>query len=366
MQEFFQILPIWGLLLSIVFFIWVLGASASKMVDGAASLARYTGLSPLVIGATIISLGTTMPEMVISVLAAFYGDSGLALGNGVGSIIVDTALIMGLLVFLGRVVLEKRSISQSAWWRELSATALVLAAFFLPENILPRWFGFILLAFLVLYLLQTYLHQARVAQKIAKDKIAHTTNSSNANNQTGQDNFQENSFVPNKPAEDSGESPLGLGKSIIFLTFGLIFVVGSSRLLLPQVELFALRLGVSQDIIATTLVAFGTSLPELTTTLVAIRKKTEALGVGNIMGADILNALFVIGAAAATNPIKVEAAFFKIHFPVMLFVLWTLRLVFLTQSRKSYWSIPKWYGLFSILIYIGYILLQYLTGIEHI
>ena len=341
MQEFFQNFSTWALLLSIIASILVLGFSAAKMVDGAASLARYTGLSPLVIGATIVSLGTTMPEMVISVFAAFYGDSSLALGNGIGSIIADTALIMGLLVLLGRVILEKHSISHALWWRDLSASSLVLAAFLLPQNILPRWFGFILLALLVLFLLQTYFHQVQ-----SKRGEGHQ-------------------FEVNISHEEDVKQ-LSLGKSMIYLLFGLGLVVASSRVLLPQVELFALRLGVSEDIIATSLVAFGTSLPELTTTLAAVRKKTEALGLGNIMGADILNALFVIGAAAATRPIQVEPAFFRLHFLVMLFVLLTLRPIFLYQIRKSHWLIPKWYGLLLILVYISYILLQYLKGIQHI
>ncbi|WGK68107.1 sodium:calcium antiporter [Candidatus Haliotispira prima] len=357
LQEFFHSFPTWALLLSIVVSILILGVSADKMVDGAASLARYTGLSPLVIGATIISLGTTMPEMVVSVFAAFYGDSSLALGNGVGSIIADTALIMGLLVLCGRVVLERRSISNVSWWRDLSASALVLAAFLFPQNILPRWFGFILLALLVVFLLQTYFQQVHIKQQ---------EGSSIALNEAA-------SGSGGHSLEDGDESEqLSLARSLLYLLAGLALVVGSSRVLLPQVQLFALRLGVSKDIIATTLVAFGTSLPELTTALAAIRKKKEALGVGNIMGADILNALFVVGAATATNPIRVEPAFFRIHFPVMLFVLWTLRLVFLGQLRKregrnrNQWTIPKWYGLFLLIVYASYILLQYLGGVKHI
>ncbi len=354
MYGFFQAFPTWALLLSIIVSILALGVSADKMVDGAAALARYTGLSPLVIGATIVSLGTTIPEMVVSVFAAFYGDSGLALGNGVGSIIADTALIMGLLILLGHVLLERRNISSASWWRDLSASGLVLFAFLLPQHILPRWFGFISLGLLGIYLLQTYLHQVKIKQvKIKQAKLK----------QVEEPNPPELSTTLN--GEENIEE-LSLPASIVFLLLGLIFVVASSRVLLPQVEIFALRLKVSQDIIATTLVAFGTSLPELTTTLTSIRKKTETLGFGNIVGADILNALFVIGAASATNPIPVEAAFFRIHFPMMLFVLWSLRLVFLAQLRRSHWIVPKWYGALLILAYIAYVIIQYSTDTPHI
>ncbi len=349
MQEFFQTFPTWVLLFIIIISILVLGFSADKMVDGAASLAQYTGLSPLVIGATIISLGTTMPEVMVSVFAAFYGDSNLALGNGIGSIIADTALIMGLLVLLGRVVLEKKSISNASWWRDLSASLLVLVAFLLPEHTLPRWVGFISLTFLILFLLQTYLNQV----KLKKTSLPLTENI-------------DLSAIYGETLEEQNIKQFSLSKSIVYLLFGLGFVVGSSRLLLPQVELFALRLGISQDVIATTLVAFGTSLPELITTLAAVRKKTEALGVGNIMGADILNILFVVGAATATKPIQVESTFFWLHFPVMLLVLWTLRIIFLFQMRKNHWVIPKWYGLLLIVIYISYVVLQYVSGVKHI
>ncbi len=347
LNQLFASFPTGLLLLVIILTILLLGFSADKMVDGAASLARHTGLSPMVIGATIISLGTTTPEMVVSVFAAFYGDSSLALGNGIGSIIADTALIMGLLVLCGRVVLERRGISNASWWRDISASVLVLAAFLLPKNILPRWLGFVSLILLAFFLAQTYYQQRQIQRCQAHNDLV------KAQPKTHQ-----------KAEEGSGQ--LSLVRSIVYLLLGLGLVVVNSRLLLPQVQLFARRIGVSQDIIATTLVAFGTSLPELTTTLAAIRKKKEALGVGNIMGADILNALFVIGAAAATHPIQVEAAFFRLHFPVMLLVLWTLRLIFLAQLHKSHWVIPKWYGLLLLLIYMAYVLLQYISGIPHI
>ena len=326
--ELFRSFPSWALPFSIGLSILVLGFAADKMVDGAASLAAYTGLSPLIIGATIISLGTTMPEMVVSVMAAFYGDSSLALGNGIGSIIADTALIMGLLILFGKILIDREGISQTSWWRDLSATGLVIAALLLPEQILPRWFGFVLLGLLVLYLLQMYHTKGKSRQKGEPENARHPD--------------------------------LSLLQSIIYLLIGLIFVVGSSHILLPQVELFAVRLNVSEDIIATTLVAFGTSLPELTTALTAIRKKEEALGIGNVMGADILNALFVIGAASATKPIQIDTAFFGLHFPVMLLVLWTLRLLFLAQMRGKYWAIPKWYGLMLIVVYICYVAMQYI------
>ena len=326
LQGLFYSFPSWALLLSIALSILILGFAASKMVDGAASLAFHTGLSPLVIGATIISLGTTLPEMVVSVLAAFYGDSSLALGNGVGSIIADTALIMGLLILCGKVLLDRDSVSYASWWRDLSATGLVIAALLMPEETLPRWFGCVLLGLLGLYLYQMY----------------HTRNKDNGENINAQ------------------HPKMGLPRSIVYLLLGLIFVVSSSHILLPQVELFALRLNISEDIIATTLVAFGTSLPELTTALVAIRKKEEKLGIGNVMGADILNALFVIGAASVARPIQVEAPFFGLHFPVMLLILWTLRLLFLAQMRQKYWAIPKWYGLMLIVVYMCYVILQYM------
>jgi cation:H+ antiporter len=228
--------PTWGLLVTMAVCIYILSKGADYMIDGAASLAMRTGMPRIVIGATIISLGTTMPEMFVSVLAAWTGNPGLALGNGVGSIICDTGLIFGLMCLLTRVPVKRYILNRTGWVQVGSATLLVvvsLIAYFTTDGnpVLGRGVG--LLFWRCWPVISTW-PTAGPAPAARGDE-----------------------------EEEEDDLDWGVGKSLLFTFLGLIGVIVSSRVLVPCAAEGAARIGVPQDIIAATLVAFGTSLPEL-------------------------------------------------------------------------------------------------------
>ena len=321
------------LLLLVVASIAVLAKGADWLIEGAVDLAIRTGMPKIVIGATIISLGTTLPEMFVSVMAAFMGNPGLALGNGVGSIIADTGLIFGLSCVLAAMPVNRYILNRTGWIQVgaallLVAISVIALATRAPDSppMLERWVGFFFLALLVGYLYITYYW--------SKQKHGEETDSTD-NEETG---------------------ARGLALSWILLLGGLILVIVGARLLVPGASEIAERIGVPDDVIAASMVAFGTSLPELITAITAIRKGHPEITVGNVVGADVLNCLFVIGAAAAAVPLAIPQNFYTLHFPVMLLILLSFR-VFISTNKSGYFS--KWQGIWLVSIYVGYLVIQY-------
>ena len=327
--------PTYALLLIIVVCIVVLSKGADWMIDGVVHLAQRTGLPKIVIGATIISLGTTTPEAVVSVMAAFMGNPGLALGNGVGSIIADTGLIFGLTCILATVPVNRFILNRTGWVQVGSATLLVVISVALlitttGEPILTRPIGFFLLVLLAVYMPMTY-KWAKQGGDLALE---------------GENEFD-------------GDL-MGLAKCWVMVLGGLFLVVLAARLLVPGASEIAVRFGVPDDVIAATLVAFGTSLPELMTAISSVRKGHPEICVGNVVGADVLNCLFVIGAAASARPLAIPPNFFTFHFPAMLIILWSFR-VFITMNKDGWFK--KWQGAWLLGVYLTYIVLQYALNV---
>lgn len=323
------------LLIIIAVCIALLSKGADWMIDGVVDLAQRTGLPKIVIGATVISLGTTLPEAFVSVMAAYMGNPGLALGNGVGSIIADTGLIFGLTCVLAAVPVNRFILNRTGWVQFGSATMLVLIAVGAllinrDEPMLERWVGFLFLALLAGYLYITYIW-ARQGSKMSggEEEVAtHTLRS--------------------------------VGMSWFMVIGGLTLVIIGARILVPAASQIAVRLGVPDDVIAATMVAFGTSLPELMTAISAVRKGHPEITVGNIVGADVLNVLFVIGAAAAAAPLAIPMNFYYFHFPAMLIILFSFR-VFITMNREG--TFYRWQGVWLLGVYGTYVILQYALNI---
>ncbi|MBN2515791.1 MAG: calcium/sodium antiporter [Deltaproteobacteria bacterium] len=320
------------LLLLIVICLIILAKGADWMIDGVVYLAKRTGLSRIVIGATIISLGTTTPEAFVSVMAAWMGNSGLALGNGVGSIIADTGLIFGLTCLLGSVPINRYILNRTGWVQVGAAVLLVvisvIAWIIAPEKpVLNRLIGVFFLILLTGYLYATYTWSQQSGELICADET-----------------------------EMTERKAMTLAQCWLMVIGGLILVVSSARVLVPCAAEIASRIGVPDDIIAATLVALGTSLPELITAVTAIRKECTDIVVGNIVGADVLNCLFVIGAAAVAKPLTITQNFFTFHFPAMLIILFSFR-IFIFMNRDN--RFRRWQGLWLLSIYVIYIALQY-------
>jgi cation:H+ antiporter len=312
-----------------------LAKGADWMIDGVVDLACRTGLPRIVIGATIVSLGTTMPEAFVSVMAAWMGNPGLALGNGVGSIIADTGLIFGLICMLSVIPMNRFILNRTGWVQVGSATLLVgisLSALIWMdgEPVLSRGVGILFLLLLGGYLYLTY---AWAKQGLKRG-------------------------IDTENLESSGSMSLGL--CWLMIVGGLLLIVVSARILIPAASEIAQRIGVPDDVIAATMVAFGTSLPELITAITCVRKGHPEIMVGNIVGADVLNCLFVIGAAAVAKPLAVPPNFYLFHFPAMLIILYLFRF-FIFSNKDGYFK--RWQGGWLFGVYLLYLVLQYAFNI---
>lgn len=332
MQRTLAELPAWLLLVIIVISIVVLSKGADWMIDGVVNLARRTGLPKIVIGATIVSLGTTTPEAFVSVMAAFMGNAGLALGNGVGSIIADTGLILGITCMVAAVPINRFILSRMGWVQVGAATLLVaiaVAIMLLSQGppMLPRWVGACFLVLLGGYLYCSYLwaRQGAAALLVEEDRMA--------------------------------DQPMaGTAMCWLMIAGGLSLVILAARILVPAASELAVRIGVPDDVIAATMVALGTSLPELTTAIASVRKGHPEITLGNVVGADVLNCLFVIGAAATARPLAIPPNFFYFHFPAMLFILFSLRIFIAFNNRGQF---HRWQGAWLLTAYLVYVGLQY-------
>jgi cation:H+ antiporter len=345
MGRIIAVLPdgIWGivaLFAIIAVSLAVLSKAADMLVDEAVSLSVRWGVPKMIIGATIVSLGTTLPEVTVSVVSALNGIPDLAMGNAVGSIICDTGMILGIAALIKPLPFEKKVINRQSWMQFSAGLLLVLTASFAGRkgNIftdggqIPQSVGWMYLGLLALYIW----FSIRLARKDRQLK-------------NGEDN-----------AEESAEPVASTWRIMIRLLVGMALVILSSKVLIPAVQEVAIRLHVPQTVIAATLVAFGTSLPELVTAIASTRRGHGDLAIGNIMGADILNVLFVVGSAASVTRggLLVDARFFRLLFPVMLFVL----IVFKGSVLFSKKTLKKPVGIILLTAYIAGTVASYFMG----
>lgn len=304
----------------------LLSKGADVLVNEAVGLSLRWGVPKMIVGATIVSLGTTLPEATVSIVAAINGNPDLALGNAIGSIITNTSLIIGIAALIGELPINRKSIDRQGRLQLIFVVLLAVASLpFLSsgaEGRIAQWMGFVFIGLLIIYITRTI----SSARNINMD------------------------------------SPSGIEDSNVFLqliklALGIALVIASSKILIPSVEIAAIRIGIPQGIIASTLVAFGTSLPELVTAVTAVRKGHGELAVGNIIGANILNVLFVVGSAAAVTRggLLVPGSFYKLQIPVMLIVIIAFHLFAKTKESRF----TKLEGLFLLGMYVIYLVLNY-------
>ncbi len=328
----------WVVLCSVIgLSLFVLGKAANRLVNEAVALSERSGVPKMVIAATVVSLGTTTPEAAVSVLAAIGGAPGLSLGNAVGSIICDTGLILGLACVVAPLTLDRTIVNRQGWIQLGAATALVLLTFpwgrpasvFSEGGRLPQAAGVIFIAALGVYLYQSI---RWVGSGVSRSETA--------------------ALAP--PVEARGAN---LAMIVLRLVLALAFVVLSAQVLIPAVTAAAIRLQVPEGIIAATLVAFGTSLPELVTAVAAARKGHGEIAVGNVIGADILNVFFVAGASAAVTRggLAADGHFFRVLFPMMLLVLVVFRIgIIFSRDRMR-----RGFGVILLAAYGVYLLISY-------
>lgn len=334
--NYLNILPTFFLVFIIAVMLYSLSKGADILVDEAVSLSLHWGVPKIIIGATIISLGTTLPEATVSVLAAINGNPDLALGNAIGSIIADTGLIIGLAALIGRLPVDPIVIERQG--KIQIGAGILLAVVSLPilsagEGNISQFIGWLFLILLSIYI---YI------------SIKWTKNQDLGGEAKEEKALTEEGLVKEKTS---------VLIQALKLFGGIFLVIASSKVLIPAVEISAIRVGIPQSIIAATLIAFGTSLPELITAITAVKKGHGELAIGNIVGADILNVLFVVGSAAAVTSggLNVPINFYKLQIPAMLIILIAFRLF----SKGKNHEITKKEGFILFITYFTYLVLNY-------
>ncbi len=301
---------------------------AERFVHGAAAAARNLGVRPLLIGLTVVAFATSAPEILVSVVAALRGQAGLAVGNAIGSNIVNIGLVLGFTAMLRPV--EVRSETLRREMPALLAVSLLTVSLFF-DNVLSRIDGLVMLSALgivMMWLIRLSLMSA------AGDPLSR---------------------------EFDAEIPrnVSMRRAIVWLVVGLVTLLIGAELLVDGSIEIARTIGVSEVVIGITLVALGTSLPELAVSIVSVLKKEHGLAIGNIVGSNIFNLLAVIGIAAAIQPTALEPSVLSLH--VFVMVAFTVVLFAMTYDYdgRAMLSRIEGFALFAAFIaYDSYVVIQ--------
>ncbi|MGQ9426632.1 calcium/sodium antiporter [Gilvimarinus sp. F26214L] len=277
-----MLLAIAAVVVGLIILVW----SADRFVDGAAATALHFRVPALLIGMLIVGFGTSAPEMVVSALSALNGNPGIALGNGYGSNITNIALILGLTAVLAPIAVHSQILRREL---PLLLAITAFAAWQLWDGELSRLDGFGLLLVFAMTMGWTVYQGMR-----------------------GRDDA-----LGIEVEADLQTRPMPLRRAIMWLLVGLVLLVASSQLLVWGAVLIAEYLGVSDLIIGLTVVAVGTSLPELASSLAAVRKNEHDIALGNVLGSNLFNTLAVVGIAGSIHPLTVESDVLTRDIPVM-------------------------------------------------
>lgn len=311
-----MLLPIFALILGLVLLVW----SADRFVDGAAAVAKYFGVPALIIGMVVVGFGTSAPEMVVSAISAVNGSPEIALGNAYGSNITNIALILGVTALISPIAVGSRIIRKEL---PILAAITALSAFLLWDNDVSRIDGIILLVVFAALMGWTIYRGLR------------------------------NKQAPTDGEDENASPSMSIGKAMMWLLVGLTVLVGSSQLLVYGAVEIATALGVGELIIGLTVVAVGTSLPELASSVAAARKGEHDIAIGNVIGSNFFNTLAVVGIAGSIRPMQVGPEVFTRDLLVMS--LLTLSLFIFGYARKGKTGrINRVEGAILLLAYIAY------------
>ncbi len=313
-----MLLPIAAIIAGLILLVW----SADRFVDGSAATARYFGMPSLLIGIIIVGFGTSAPEMVVSALAATAGNPGIALGNAYGSNITNIGLILGFTALISPIAVSSQVVRKEL---PILLAISALAAWQIYDGELTRLDAIILLAVFALIMGTT------IYQELKKKKHAP---------QDAQD------------AQDAQENSMSLPKAIMWLVLGLVLLIVSSRMLVWGAVEIAHALGISDLIIGLTIVAVGTSLPELASSIIAAIKNEHDIALGNIIGSNLFNTLAVVGIAGSIAPMEVSFEVLTRDITVMCAL--TVALLIFALGKKGKARINRFEGALLLLSYIAY------------
>jgi cation:H+ antiporter len=308
------------LLLPIGFVLLLKGAVF--LVDGASSLAKRLGISTLVIGLTIVAFGTSAPELVVNIFASIKGNTDIAIGNILGSNIANILLILGI-----SAVIYPLTVKHGTVWKEIPLALLSVIVMAITANdgffddgvfsALTRIDGFVLIAFFIIFLYYTF-------------------------------------GISRVQPSDAVEFPIhqySLLRSCLMIGLGFVGLTAGGKLLVDSAVALATGLGISEALIALTIVAIGTSLPELATSAVAAYKKDVDIAVGNIVGSNIFNIFWILGVSAIINPLPLSSLLMRDVFMTIFVTVLLFSFLFIGKRHV----LERWQGVCFIALYIAYI-----------
>jgi len=302
---------------------------ADFLVDGSSSIARRFHVTDLVIGLTVVAFGTSMPELFVNLIASIKGDTDIAIGNVLGSNICNIFLILGV-----SSIIYPLSVTKGTVWKEipLSLLAAVLLGILANDHLidkstsstLTRIDGLVFLSFFIIFLYYSF----SIAKSIE-------------------------GMEEHVPARQ-----YGLGKSVLLVISGLIALSVGGKWIVDGAVYMARSLGMSQSLIGLTIVAVGTSLPELATSAVAAYKKNAEIAVGNVVGSNIFNIFFVLGISSLIKPLPFQT---KNNIDIVMVIFASLLLFFSMFTGKKR-SLDRWEGIVFIFLYAGYLTFLIIQG----
>lgn len=298
-------------------------------VDGATGIARRFRLPDIIVGATVVSIGTTLPEVMVSTTGALQGQSAMAYGNAIGSIICNTALIAAISVAFNPGKVNIKTMKMPVIFFFISAAIYCLAAYILGD--FPRWLGIIMLCLFVVYMVLNVRQGFKNPDEASEE-------------------------------EEASAKPRKFWLEIVLLVVGAAVIAVGADLLVDNGTIIAQELGVPETVIALTFVALGTSLPELITTITSLRKGHASLGIGNVIGANVFNLVLVSGVSVTLAPFKVpvgnllfgQNASLVLDIPLMVICMALLTIPALATKK-----LKRWQGITLLAIYAAFCILQF-------
>lgn len=299
-----------------------------RFVDGATGVARKFRLPDIIVGATVVSIGTTLPEVMVSTTGALLGQGAMAYGNAIGSIICNTALIAAISVTCKPGAVNTSTMKMPVIFFFTSAAIYCFAAYALGG--FPREIGFVMLAIFVLYMILNVRHGFKHPE--------------------------------DAETEENGGTPHALWLDLVFLAVGAAVIAIGADLLVDNGTAIAQKLGVPETVIALTFVALGTSLPELITTITSLRKGHASLGIGNVIGANVFNLVLVSGVSVSLAPFELPVgkmlfghnASLILDMPLMVIVMILLTVPPLITKKLS-----RTQGIILLALYALFCLFQF-------
>ena len=311
-------MAVFALVAGLILLVW----SADRFVEGASSTAGYLGMPPLLIGMVVVGFGTSAPEMVVSALAAVQGSPGIALGNAYGSNIANIALILGITALISPIMVHSTVLR-----KELPILTLVtiLSIFLLADLVLSFFDAVIFLLLFVGLIGWTIMQGIR----------------------------QNTDPLASQVAAQTADRAMPIGRSVFWLVAGLVLLIASSRMLVWGAVQIAQIFHVSDMIIGLTIVAVGTSLPELASSVIAARRGEHDIALGNVIGSNLFNTLAVVGIAGIIHPFAVEPATLSRDMVVMGALTLSLFVIgYGCKGRQG--RINRFEGAVLLAVYTGY------------